>query len=282
MRYCGREFSDQELAWIRQLTADYPGRTRAELARVTCRTLGWYKPDGELKAMSCRVAMLRMQADGLLELPPPRRARPAIRLAKTARTAPQASIDGPVHALPELHLKPVERATSGLWNEFIHRYHYLGYTPLPGAQLRYFAYTANTPVALLGFGAAAWQTAPRDRFIGWTHDQRQRHLHLIVNNARFLILPWVRSVNLASKLLALAARRLPHDWLQRYGYRPVLLESFVDTERFAGTCYKAANWRYLGQTQGRGKLGPRGRQSVPIKDLWVYPLQARFREYLTD
>ncbi len=205
-----------------------------------------------------------------------------IRLAKTTRTAAQASIDAPVHALAELHLKLVERATSGLWNEFIHRYHYLGYTPLPGAQLRYFAYTVNTPVALLGFGAAAWQTAPRDRFIGWTHDQRQRHLHLIVNNARFLILPWVRSANLASKLLALAARRLPHDWLQRYGYRPVLLESFVDTERFAGTCYKAANWRYLGQTQGRGKLGPRGRQSVPIKDLWVYPLQARFREYLTD
>lgn len=232
--------------------------------------------------MSCRVAMLRMQADGLLELPPPRRPRPVIRLVNTARTAPQASINAPVHTLPELHLKPVERATSGLWNEFIHRYHYLGYTPLPGAQWRYFAYTATTPLALLGFAAAAWQSAPRDRFIGWTHEQRQRHLQLIVNNARFLILPWVHSPNLASKLLAMAARRLPHDWLQRYGYRPVLLESFVQTDRFAGTCYKAANWRYLGQTQGRGKLGPRGRQSVPIKDLWVYPLEARFRERLTD
>lgn len=281
MRYCGRQFSDRELAWIRQLIADHPGGTRAELARLTCQALAWYKPDGALKAMSCRVAMLRMQADGLLELPPPRRPRPAIRLANTARTAPREPIDRPVHTLPELRLEPVEPATSGLWNEFIHRYHYLGYTPLPGAQLRYFAYTAAMPLALLGFGAAAWQTAPRDRFIGWTHDQRQRHLYLIVNNARFLILPWVRSPNLASKLLAMAARRLPHDWLQRYGYRPVLLESFVDTERFAGTCYKAANWRYLGQTQGRGKLGPRGRQSVPIKDLWVYPLEARFREHLT-
>ncbi len=282
MRYCGRDFSDRELAWMRQLIVDNPSRTRAELARLTCEALAWRKPDGALKAMSCRVAMLRMQADGLLELPPPRHPRPAIRLAKTARTDPRERIDRPVHALPELHLRPVEPATSGLWNEFIHRYHYLGYTPLPGAQWRYFAYTATTPLALLGFGAAAWQSAPRDRFIGWTHEQRQRHLHLIVNNARFLILPWIRSPNLASKLLAMAARRLPHDWQQRYRYRPVLLESFVQTDRFAGTCYKAANWRYLGQTQGRGKLGPRGRQSVPIKDLWVYPLEARFRERLTD
>lgn len=281
MRYCGRDFSEQELAWIRQLIADNPTRTRAALARLTCQALAWRKPDGGLKAMSCRVVMLRMQADGLLELPPPRHPRPAIRLAHTARTAPGVPIDCPVHALPALHLKPVERATSGLWNEFIHRYHYLGYTPLPGAQQRYFAYSATTPLALLGFGAAAWQSAPRDRFIGWTHNQRQRNLPLIVNNARFLILPWIRSPNLASKLLAIAARRLPSDWLQRYGYRPVLLESFVETERFAGTCYKAANWRYLGQTQGRGKLGPPRRQSVPIKDLWVYPLEARFRDRLT-
>ena len=158
---------------------------------------------------------------------------------------------------------------------------YLGYTPLPGAQQRYFAYSGATLLALLGFGAAAWQCAPRDRFIGWTHAQRQRHLPLIVNNARFLILPWVRSPNLASKLLAMAARRVPLDWQQRYGYRPVLLESFVETERFTGTCYKAANWRYLGQTKGRGKLGPPGRQSVSIKDLWVYPLEARFRDRLT-
>lgn len=281
MRYCGRDFSPLELARIRQLIAKHPSSTRAELARLTCQALAWRKPDGGLKAMSCRVAMLRMQADGLLELPPPRHPRPLIRIGNTARTAPGPLIDQPVHALPELHLQPVEQTTSGLWNEFIHRYHYLGYTPLPGAQQRYFAYSGSTPLALLGFGAAAWQCAPRDRFIGWTPEQRQRHLPLIVNNARFLIFPWVQSPNLASKLLAMAARRLPSDWQQRYGYRPVLLESFVETERFTGTCYKAANWRYLGQTQGRGKLGPRGRQSVPIKDLWVYPLEARFRDHLT-
>ena len=136
-------------------------------------------------------------------------------------------------------------------------------------------------IALLGFGAAAWMSAPRDRYIGWTHEQRKRHLHLIVNNARFLILPWIRSQNLASMLLATAARQLPDQWLAVYGYRPVLLETFVEQPRFRGTCYKAANWIFLGQTKGRGKLGPSGKQSVPIKDLWVRPLDRRFRETLT-
>ena len=135
---------------------------------------------------------------------------------------------------------------------------------------------------MLGFGASAWQTAPRDRFIGWSHDQRKKNLHLIVNNARFLILPWVQSKNLASMILAKAAKQLPDDWQAQYGYRPVLLETFVEKPRFEGTCYKAANWQHLGHTKGRGKLGPSGKQSVPIKDLWVYPLDAAFRVRLTD
>ncbi len=169
-----------------------------------------------------------------------------------------------------------------MWNEYIERYHYLGHKPLPGAQLRYFIYAQNQPIALLGFGAAAWQTAPRDLFIGWSHEQRKKNLHLIVNNARFLILPWVQSKNLASMILGKAAKRLPDDWHTHYHYRPVLLETFVEKTRFEGTCYKAANWKYLGQTKGRGKLGVAGKQSVPIKDLWTYPLSTRFREHLTD
>ena len=163
----------------------------------------------------------------------------------------------------------------------IERYHYLGHKPLPGAQLRYLVYSSNQPVALLGFGAAAWMCAPRDHYIGWSHEQRKRQLHLVVNNARFLILPWIRSKNLASMVLAKAARILPDQWDAIYGYRPVLLETFVEKPRFQGTCYKAANWTYLGQTKGRGKLGPAGKQSVPIKDLWVQPLDRRFREMLT-
>ena len=169
---------------------------------------------------------------------------------------------------------------SRLWNEYIHRYHYLGFQALPGAQLRYWVYAGDLLVALLGFGAAAWLCAPRDQFIGWNHEQRQKNLHLVVNNARFLILPWVNSKNLASKILGLVARQLPHDWQHRYGYRPLLLETFVEKKRFIGTCYRAANWHHLGQTKGRGKLGPSGKQSVPIKDVWAYPLERKFKHEL--
>ena len=187
----------------------------------------------------------------------------------------------PAGALEDLRLELVSsRAQSRLWNEYVQRHHYLGYQPLPGAQLRYFARSQGRVLALLGFGAAAWKTAPRDLFIGWSHDQRKQRLHLVVNNARFLILPWVRSPHLASKLLGMAARCLPDDWLQRYGYRPVLLETFVEKERFAGTCYKAANWKLLGETQGRGKLDVHTRRALPVKTVWVLPLARRFREIL--
>ena len=282
-RYCGREFSADDLAQIRRLIAEQPGRTRAELSRLTCQALNWYKADGGLKQMSCRVAMLRMQADGLIQLPPPTCQRPQVRIQFTPATAPKPAQNQPVHDLPPLHLHPVKGLQeSRLWNEFIHRYHYLGYKALPGAQLRYFVSAAQQPLALLGFGASAWQCAPRDRYIGWTHQQRQNNLHLIINHARFLILPWIRSKNLASKILALAARKLPEDWLQQYHYRPVLMETFVQKSRFAGTCYKAANWLYLGQTKGRGKLGPAGKRTVPIKDIWVYPLNSSFKRILTN
>jgi hypothetical protein len=282
-RYCGRHFSTEELARIRHLIAEAPGRTRAELSRLTCQALGWYKPDGGLKDMSARVAMLRMHRDGLIELPPPRHhRRPRATVAITSQTDPGPAIVSPARALTPLRLQAVQnRHDSRLWNEYIHRYHYLGYQPLPGAQLRYLLFCDQQPIALLGFGAAAWQVAPRDHYIGWSHEQRQRHLPLIVNNARFLILPWVQSRNLASMILAKAARLLPAHWQQRYGYRPVLLETFVEKPRFQGTCYQAANWVYLGQTKGRGKLGPARKQSVPIKDLWVYPLNQHFREVLT-
>lgn len=278
MRYCGRDFSEADMALIRKLIFDDPGRNRAILSRLACAGLHWLKPDGGLKEMSCRVAMLRMQEDGLIQLPSPRNPRPQTNILIRVETAPQEPIHLPVHELPRLQLRQVgDRADSRLWNEYIHRYHYLGYKALPGAQLRYWVYAGNRLVALLGFGAAAWQCAPRDKFIGWTHEQRQKNLHLVVNNARFLILPWVCSENLASKILGLTARQLAGDWQLRYGYRPLLLETFVEKDRFTGTCYRAANWHQVGKTKGRGKLGPAGKQSVPIKDIWLYPLGKYFK-----
>ncbi len=281
-RYCGRDFSGNEIAEIRRLIAEDPARTRADLSRLTCRVLNWYKADRGLKEMSARVAMLRMQADELIALPPPRCARPDATVSITARTDPGPELRRPARALAPLRLQRVQKKPdSRLWNEYIQRYHYLGHKSLPGAQIRYLIFSEAQPIALLGFGAAAWQTAPRDGYIGWSHDQRKRNLPLIINNARFLILPWVQSKNLASMLLARVTKVLPAHWQEIYGYCPVLLETFVEKPRFQGTCYKAANWTYLGQTKGRGKLGPAGKQSVPIKDLWVYPLDRRFRAVLT-
>jgi len=282
-RYCGRVFTEAELKGIRTLIAEDPKRTRADLSRLSCTLLNWYKTDGGLKEMSCRVAMLRMAEDGLITLPPPRRKPPPPQvIVFSARTDPRPKLTRPVHELPPVQLCPVQHPDqSRLWNEYIHRYHYLGHKPLPGAQLRYFVTLDQHIIGALGFGAAAWQIAPRDQWIGWNHEQRKRHLPFIVNNARFLIMPWVQSKNLASHILAKVARRLPEDWVRQYGIRPVLLETFVDTERFTGICYKAANWICVGKTKGRGKLGPAGKQSVPIKDIWLFPLSRRFKEQLT-
>ncbi|MBI3934544.1 MAG: DUF4338 domain-containing protein [Acidobacteria bacterium] len=283
-RYCGREFTDAEMAAIGHLIDAAPDHTRRELSRRTCELLGWIKPDGGLKDMSCRLAMLRMEQDGLIKLPAARATNfAATRLEPTPASAPEPPLTQPVHELaaPEFHLVR-EKKDSRLWNEYVQRYHYLGYKPLPGAQLRYFVSIDGRFVALFGFGAAAWKTAPRDQFIGWTPTQRLKNMHLIVNNARFLILPWVQSKGLASKILARVARLLPAHWQQRYGYRPVLLETFVQTDRFRGTCYKAANWIHVGQTQGRGKLDRDNLHALPIKSVWVFPLSPRFRATLTE
>lgn len=208
------------------------------------------------------------QAVSPVTLPPSRitvrRSRP--HFPPTAATAAQPALQQPVHQLAPLTLRLVgDTGVSRLWNEYIQRYHYLGYTPLSGSQLRYNVFAGDQLVALLSFGASAWKLAGRDRFIGWPEPQRLKNLQLVVNNARFLILPWIQSKGLASKILSISARQLPHDWHQRYGYRPVLLETFVESERHRGTCYKAANWGHVGQTAGRGKKCPVHKPIVPSR-----------------
>jgi hypothetical protein len=284
MRYCGRDFSEADLACIREIIET--GISRNRISMRVCEALAWLKPDGGLKDMSCRVALLRMHRDGVIQLPAPRTRNGNTNAQRAPRRTeagePQPPLVAPASALQDLRLELVsDTASSGLWNEYVDRYHYLGYQPLPGAQLRYFARSREGVLGLFGFGAAAWKTAPRDRFIGWSPELRTQRLHLVVNNARFLLLPWVASKHLASKLLGLVARRLAHDWHSRYGYRPVLLETFVEKPRFAGTCYRAANWQYLGDTRGRGKLDTAHQHAVPVKSIWVLPLSPRFRQTLT-
>lgn len=281
--YCGRPFLREEIELIRNLIGANPQLNRARLSRLVCDKLGWLRPDGRSKEMSCRVAMIRMDRDGLIALPSPLHSnrnglkRPRI----TSDSDPSEAISCPVHDLPTLVFRPVHNAKeSSLWNEFIERYHYLRYTPLPGAQIRYMVESDSHLLAVLGFGASAWALAPRDHFIGWTSQQRKQNLNLVVNNNRFLILPWVHSQNLASKILAELANRLPRDWLSRYGYQPVLLETFVQQNLFRGTCYRAANWVHIGQTQGRGKLDRYTARSLPVKDIFLYPLDKDFRKIL--
>lgn len=175
IRYCGRDFTPKELDQIRSLIKNNPEFNRTRLSTEVCRIFQWLKPDGKLKDMSCRVAMLRMDKDGLIRLPPSTRTKqPVKKIEFTPATDPQHHIVCPVDQLPQLHLQMVTKTTSALWNEYIERYHYLGHTTLPGAQFRYFITAGEQLVALTGFGAAAWQTAPRDQFIGWNHDQRKR------------------------------------------------------------------------------------------------------------
>ena len=283
MRYCARDFTEAEIELIRKLLTT-PLMNRARLSRQVCAELGWRRDNGGLKDMSCRVALLRMQTDGLITLPPPRNPKPvAYQPYPHIERAVLEPATVPTIDLATLNVDPVlTKADSMLWNAYIERHHYLGHQLMPGAQLRYFVRAAGHIVTALGFGASAWKVKPRDQVIGWSKDQRQRNLHLIVNNARFLILPWIHCKNLASRILALVSRRLPADWQARYAYRPVLLETFVEKQRFTGTCYKAANWQHLGDTQGRGKLDILHRNAQPIKSIWIYPLMRDFQRQLCN
>jgi len=280
-RYCGRDFTEPEMALIRRLIAIRPDLGRLKLSKFVCEQINWRKSDGGLKDMSCRVAMIRMDRDGSIALPAPKSKNGGGRKPQiTSDTNP------PLSDLEIVDLKAIEImqvndvGQSRLWNEYIHRYHYLGYTPLPGAQIRYIVRYQDHPVAMLGFSAAAWKVGPRDQFIGWSPDIRQLRLHLVVNNSRFLILPWVQRKFLASRILSLAAKRLPQDWQRRYSYRPVLIESFVQEDLHSGTCYKASNFIYAGKTQGRGKLDKSRTNKLPVKHIYLLPLRKDFRGIL--
>jgi hypothetical protein len=280
LQICGRHFSKSELDWIRNQVKTRPDLNRARLSRLFCHYIDWRKPDGGLKEMSCRVAMLRLERSGLIRLPAPRTTPvPVGKIKRTPQGDPKSLIElnaGRVN----LAIEPVERNTAPLWNELIDRYHYLGYRRHGGAQMRFFVYAENHLVALLGFSAAAWRVAPRDDFIGWTALQRKQNLHLVIDNSRFLILPWVKSKNLASRILSHAARKLPLLWQQRYHYGPSLVETFVEKYRFEATCYKAANWICVGQTLGRGKWDRTNAYDKPVKTIWLYPLDRHFKERL--
>ena len=224
-RYYGRDFSAGEMALLRALIAGPPPLNRHMLSKEFCRRIGWFKPDGGLKDMMARVAMLAMHRDGLIALPAPqgRQNRPGPIVFGPDTEAPLFPAPTTLDEVRPLDLRPVVRGTreSKLWNEFVARYHYLGYKTLVGAQMRYAVQDRNGwPLAMLGFSTAAWKLAPRDTFIGWTPQKREKNLPFVVDNPRFLILPWIKIPNLGSHILALIRRRLPDDWTERYNTTP--------------------------------------------------------------
>jgi len=282
-RLCGGEFGIEELAAVREIVGSAQPPLRAEIARGVCDALGWHDSLGRAKLMSARVALLKLHRLGHIELPPARNGNGNGKsLSRQKPTLPEAhAVEVPAGQLEGLHLARVEnRELSVLWNALIDRYHYLGYQPLAGAQLRYLIRWQGGELGAVSWGAAAWKVGLRDRWIGWDAQTREEHLGLVLNNARFLILPWIRSKNLASKVLAMNARRVPEDFERAYGLRPVLLETFVESGRFAGTCYRAANWLHLGQTRGRGKCDREHRAALPVKEIYALPLDRAFRSRL--
>ena len=282
-KFSGRLFSGEDIELIRNVIQAAESHPRAEIARRVCNKLDWRNVRGDLKAMSCRVALLRMHREGLIELPPPRNGNGNGKPLSKRQLIypPQPTLTCLVNELINLQLVLVQsKEDSALWNGLIDQYHYLGYKPLPGAQLRYLIRHQGGVLGAIGWGAAAWKVAARDQWIGWTPAMREAGLSQVLNNARFLILPWVRCKNLASKVLAMSERCLPMDFESRYGIKPVLLETFVEKDRFQGTCYRAANWQYLGQTQGRGKCDVRHQALLPVKSLFVRPLEPSFRHDL--
>jgi hypothetical protein len=281
--FCGRCFSPDELTLIRQAAIDYAPLGITEIARTLCEWLDWQRPNGRLKNHECRLLLERLQQQGVLRLPTLRRSgRRGPRTVTTdTRSDSQTPIQCRLADLEPLRLTLIEDSQSALWRQFIERYHYLGCRVPVGAHLRYFVYSAKGQIlACLLWTSPAWKMAARDRWIGWNPDQRARNLQYIVNNSRFLILPWVEVKALASTILARSARQLPHDWSKHYGYTPLLLETLVDVTRFNGTCYRAANWIALGQTTGRGRMDRHHKTLGTLKQIFVLPLHRRVQQRL--
>lgn len=280
----GRQLSKADIELIRSLMAQHPDWLRSRLSVELCKRWDWRTDKGVLKDMACRSMLRKLEDRKLIVLPPP--ARIVTNRGRIIRDIPHSRepITGKL-----CHLHPIELArvqnnpdANHLFHCLMDRYHYLGCRVTVGEHIKYMVYDGNKrPLGCLLFGSAAWQTADRDRFIGWDPTTRKRNLKLMTNNTRFLILPWVQVKNLASHVLGACMRRLRDDWRTRYGHDLCLVETFVDRSRFAGTCYQAANWMRIGKTKGRSRQDRYKRIKVPIKDLYVYPLAADFKQRLS-
>jgi len=281
----GRALEQKDVESIRAMLHEHPEWGRTRLSEELCRHWGWYRSDGQMKDMACRTLLRKLEQKSLITLPSRRRMAGAMHLPRIVEDVviDQTPLSGrlydhePVRILDARQTKELEKT----FNYLMMRFHYLGYQRPVGQNMKYiFMDNQDRILGCVLFGAAAWKIQCRDEWIGWNAGVREQRLQRICNNTRFLILPWVRVTHLASHVLGACAKRVASDWDRRYGLRVVLLETFVDTTRFHGTCYKAANWRLVGKTKGRGRQDRYSNTHVPVKDIWVYPLCKDFRKYL--
>jgi hypothetical protein len=285
-RYRGREIRAEEILFIRQLIAQHPGLSRRRLSQKLCEAWQWKQANGALRDMMCRGLLLLLHRAGEIELPPVRYIPPNP-LAKREPPAPMlidiTPIRGSLSQLQPLDIQPVRRTPEeALFNSLMEQYHYLGYEQPVGEHLKYVVWAQGRPIACLAWSSAPRHLGSRDRFIGWSAEARRRNLRFLAYNTRFLILPWVEVPHLASHLLARVAKQLSQDWERLYHHPIYFVETFVDPERFRGTCYRAANWILLGRTTGRGKDDQTNRVNRSIKQVLGYALTPHFRELLQE
>ena len=294
LKYRGRAVTDADVIFIRELIASNPGASRRALSTKLCEAWNWVQPNGALRAMVCRGLMLRLDRAGLIELPPVRQvtlnplARRAIERRKPALTT-TAEIDTTPLRRSLSEIRPLEfrqvRRTpeEALFNVLLERYHFLGYAQPVGEHLKFLVYAVGRPIACLAWSSAPRHLGPRDRFIGWPAEARRQNIRFVAYNTRFLIVPWAAGVsNLASHILGRMPVVLSREWERIYGHPIYFLETFVDPQRFVGTCYLAANWVVLGRTTGRGKDSTSKRPNRSIKEVLGYPVWKRFRQLLAE
>ncbi|MBU4502049.1 MAG: DUF4338 domain-containing protein [Nanoarchaeota archaeon] len=280
----GRKIAAKDIELVRQLINTNSSWGRTRLSKELCVLWNFKDGNGRLKDMACRNLLLKLEKQGLITLPARKsgtnNAKRNVLVAYVLHST--LPISAKLKTLTPLQLRLVEdKDTLRLFKCFLSAYHYLGFSGTVGENLKYMVYDdIDRPLACLLFGSSAWKCAPRDSFIGWDHKKRGKNLALVTNNVRFLVLPWVKVEHLASHILGKVARCIRDDWTAKYGHPVYMLETFVEKDRFSGTCYKASNWIYVGKTKGRSRNDRYTTLKVPIKDIYLYPLAKRFKEVL--
>lgn len=284
IKYQGRTATSEDILFINKLIKTNPQDSRRALSKKLCEAWNWIQSNGFLKDMMCRGFMLALDRAGHIKLPPVKRINPnplSNRKKPKEIIIDKISLQTELSNIQPLYIQQV-RGTSKekIYNSLIEQYHYLGYTHPVGENLKYIIYAKEKIISCLAFSSASRHIGCRDKYIGWPPEIRKKNIHLIAYNTRFLILPWIQVKNLASHILGLIVRNISTDWEKIYKHPVYYLETFVDTEKFAGTCYKAANWMYIGKTTGRGKSDKTHKQNRSIKMVLGYPLNKNFRKLL--